>query len=270
MYTLAIDSLAHGMKRNSAGVASDEDLLALNRASDGQLAKLLSNRSLIYLKQGDAEAAVEDADACTRTDPGFEKGHLRLLAALEANGAPLGQQLAACERGLNECMTSQTLLTRKWQLKKACAAQHDAGSSQTDVDEEELVAETRRLADDLSDPRRSMAAADWGSLLAVGARGVAKDVVKAEHYLQIGSDGGEVSAQRNLGLLLLELQRPSEAALQLSKAAKLGDEQAVGILKQLAGEAEVRQTEMLAKLEALAADGDERAAAMLVDLRASS
>lgn len=68
--------------------------------------------------------------------------------------------------------------------------------------------------------------------------GRCEDFVEAEKYLRIGSDGGDISAQRNLGFLLLQLERPGEAALELSKAAEAGDEQAVEVLAQLAKEAE--------------------------------
>ena len=41
----------------------------------------------------------------------------------------------------------------------------------------------------------------------VGAYGLPRDVERAETYLTIGANGGDVSASRNLGLLLLELNR---------------------------------------------------------------
>ena len=50
-----------------------------------------------------------------------------------------------------------------------------------------------------------MAATDLGSALAVGAFGLSKDLVEAERYLRIGIEGGDVSAQRNLGLMLLDV-----------------------------------------------------------------
>merc|ERR1711912_177749 len=73
-YTMAIDVLAKGMKRDSSGVACDADLLALNKSSNGLLAELLCGRSHVYLRQNDLDAAVEDAETCTRADPYFEKG----------------------------------------------------------------------------------------------------------------------------------------------------------------------------------------------------
>mmetsp|Transcript_7222 Transcript_7222/g.20028 ORF Transcript_7222/g.20028 Transcript_7222/m.20028 type:complete len:342 (-) Transcript_7222:100-1125(-) len=263
LYTMAIDLLSKGIPRDQNGIAADADLLALNKSSSGQLAKLLSNRSLAHLKQGDAEAAAEDADACTRADPTFEKGHLRLLAALEALGAALPQQLEACDRALGACPESELLVTRKWRLKKAIAEQPRPDEAST----AEAIAEAQRLADDPSDPRRAAAAADLGSVLAAGAHGQQKDTRRAEHYLRIGAEGGEVAAQRNLGLLLLELGRPAEAAQELSRAASAGDEQAADALHQLLAETRQKEAEARAKLEELAETGDVRALEMLGEFR---
>lgn len=41
----------------------------------------------------------------------------------------------------------------------------------------------------------------------MGAYGLPRDVERAEAYLIIGADGGDITAIRNLGLLLLELNR---------------------------------------------------------------
>mmetsp|Transcript_29754 Transcript_29754/g.91595 ORF Transcript_29754/g.91595 Transcript_29754/m.91595 type:complete len:305 (-) Transcript_29754:97-1011(-) len=225
LYTMAIDLLAKGMRRDQDGAAAEADLRALNRSSGGQLAKLLSNRSMVYLRQQDVEAAIEDAETCTRADPEFEKGHMRLVAALEAAGAPLSRQLQAVEAGLVSCPGSEMLVTRKWRLKKALAAQPAPEQGEGGQPEQgPSIAETQHLADDPSDPRHIMAAADLGSVLAVGSHGLEKDVQKAERYLRVGSRGGDVGAQRNLGLLLLELRRPAEAAEELRAAAAAGDE----------------------------------------------
>ena len=70
MYTMAIASLARDLKTDN-GVASAADLYALNRESGGELAKLLSNRSLAHLKQGDASAAVEDAKKVVSSAPHY-------------------------------------------------------------------------------------------------------------------------------------------------------------------------------------------------------
>ena len=103
MYTLAVDMLVRGLETDKDGVASAADLFACNKRSNGELAKLLSNRSLANLKRGDHSAAVEDADACVKADTTVEKGHLRLVLALEASGASLQDQLEVCERGLAAC-----------------------------------------------------------------------------------------------------------------------------------------------------------------------
>jgi TPR repeat protein len=58
-----------------------------------------------------------------------------------------------------------------------------------------------------------MAATDLGSALAVGAFGLSKDLAEAERYLRIGIAGGDVSAQRNLGLMLLDIEGRLEDAV---------------------------------------------------------
>lgn len=157
MYTMAIDSLSRELKTND-GVASAADLYALNCQSGGELAKLLSNRSLAHLKQGDAAAAVEDADACVKADMTVEKGHMRLVVALEALAAPLAQQLKACEAGLAAVPQGSLLRARKQRLLKAIAAQpkekRRAAQPQDHAPQESAIEATRRVADDPTDPRR--------------------------------------------------------------------------------------------------------------------
>lgn len=271
-YTMAIDVLAKGTKIDKNGVISDVDLAALNKSSEGLLAELLCGRSHIYLRQRDFSAALEDAETCTRADPSYEKGHLRLAVAYESAGVGLALQLEACERGLEACPGSELLVTRKWRLKKAFAEQKDVqkldkSEAQTSADTWGIE-QTQRLADDSSDPRRPMAAADLGRAFAAGAHGLKKDLKAAVRYLRISVEGGDVSAQRDLGLLLLELGEPVEASEQLRMAAEAGDEDAAGALQQLVSEAQERQKEARAKLEKLAAMGDPRAQAMLAELGA--
>jgi len=266
-YTMALDSVSKGMRRDADGFASDADLMKFNASSKGHLAQLLSERSAVHLKLGDFAAAVEDADACTRADPESERGHMRLAVAYEAACSPLSVQLQACERGLDSCPGSQVLVTRKWRLKKALAEQPDAARvPEAEEDNSSRIAAARRLADDAQDPRRPMAASDLGSVLATGSHGVAKDLLQAEHYLRIASDGGDTAAQRNLGLLLIQLDRPEEAVPELSKAAEAGDEQATVVLKQILEEVEAQASEARAKLEAMARSGDARAAQMLAGM----
>lgn len=139
-----------------------------------------------------------------------------------------------------------------------------------------------------------MAATDLGSALAVGAFGLSKDLGEAERYLRIGMDGGDVSAQRNLGLMLLDVEGRFDDAVyerhpvlafalpvlthpfarlpqmaQLSGAAQAGDEQAAGKIVELQQSAKVQQEEARAMLERLANSGDERAIAMLKEFNAT-
>jgi hypothetical protein len=75
-----------------------------------------------------------------------------------------------------------------------------------------------------------------------------------------------VSAQRNLGLLLIELGRSGEAAEHLQSAAASGDPQAEATLAQLGKEAALKQSELREQLLLMAAKGDERAEEMLREL----
>lgn len=268
-YTMAIDMLAKGMARDSQGRASDEDMLALNTSSQGQLAELLSGRSHVYLRQGDVPAAVEDAETCTRAAPSFEKGHMRLAVAYEAAGAPLRLQLEACTRAVEECPGSELLVARKWRLKKALAEQaQNEPTKECSEAAEWTIEQTRRLADNASDPRRALAAVDLGRSFAAGAHGLEKDLEQAARYLRLGAQGGDVSAQRDLGLVLLDLGRPVEAAEELREAAEAGDEDAAEVLKQLGEEAKAREAEARSKLQQLAQLGDPRARQLLEELTA--
>jgi hypothetical protein len=115
LYTIAIEMArrAHPEVLASEDAAEDvraaapQSLFQLNRVSGGELAKLLSNRSHAHLKAGDHAEATADAEACVAADPTLEKGHMRLLLALEASPKPcLARQLEACERGLRACPVS--------------------------------------------------------------------------------------------------------------------------------------------------------------------
>lgn len=272
-YTMAIDVVVKGMKRDSNGVACDADLIAFNKSSNGLLSELLSGRSSVYLRQKDINAALEDAETCTRANPEYEKGHLRLAVAYESAGVSLVQQLEAIERGLESCPHSEVLVTRKWRLKKAIAEQGNvaeaAAHGSDNPSEPWGIEQTRRLANDSSDSRHAMAATDLGRSLAAGAHGLEKDLEEAARYLRIGVRGGDLSAQRDLGCLLLDLGKPVEASEHLKMAAEAGDEEAAGILQQLAAEAKERENEARAQLEKFAALGDPRAIQMLEELRAA-
>ena len=62
-----------------------------------------------HLKAGKHAEATADAEACVAADPTLEKGHMRLLLALEAAPEPcLTRQLEACERGLRACPVSSS------------------------------------------------------------------------------------------------------------------------------------------------------------------
>jgi len=267
-YTMAIDVLARGLSKDSNGRASQDDLMKLNKSSQGQLAELLSGRSNCYLRQKDLAAAIEDAETCTTADPAFEKGHLRLAVAYEAAGVPLRLQLEACLRAVDECPGSEILVARKWRLKKALAEQRQEEIAEPGETEDAWTIEkTRCLADDASDPRRCLAAVDLGRAFAAGAHGLEKDLNQALCYLRLGCEGGDVSAQRDLGLVLLELGRPVEAADELSQAAQAGDDEAAAVLTQLGEEAKAQEAEARAKLEELAQLGDPRAMRMLQEFQ---
>merc|ERR1711988_141844 len=113
-----------------------------------------------------------------------------------------------------------------------------------------------------------MAAADLGRAFAAGAHGLKKDLDAAARYLRIASQGGDISAQRDLGLVLLDMNEPVEATEQLKMAAEAGDEEAGSVLHQLVTEAEERRKEARAQLEKFAQMGDPRALEMLAELGA--
>ena len=91
----------------------------------------------------------------------------------------------------------------------------------------------------------------------------------AERYLQIGADGGDPISQRNLGHLLLQLDRAAEAADHFRAAANQGDEDAQQALAQLASEAERQAEQARFQLGILASQGDARAQQMLAQLQNS-
>lgn len=270
MYTLGIDLILKGEVKPPASAA---EWFALEAKSGGVLSALLSNRSLTLLKQEDAQAAAADAEHCTCAKPDWAKGHLRLLAALDACAAPLEERRRTCARALRACPGDRSLLEAKAALLDAGQLTEEVPSGGAVTDDEaaacaEQIAATRRIAADPADPRRAMAAGDYGSALALGAFGLQKNIAKAEAYLRLGSDGGDAGAQRNLGLLLLELDRAPEAAELLRLAADQGDEQATLTLDQLRNEAKAREEAALFKLRALASQGDPRAHMMLEQFEA--
>ena len=95
---------------------------------------------------------------------------------------------------------------------------------------------------------------------------MARNLTKAEAFLRTGSSGGDVAASRNLGLLLLELGRPEEAAAALRLAADGGDGLAMERLRELGEEADGQHAKARAQLQRMADAGDARAAAMLAEL----
>ena len=341
VFTLGVDIASRGMPRNAEGTAAPEALFECNAKSSGELCKLLCNRSMAHLKDGDLDAAVDDGQSAAHCDPTFEKAHMRLVMALEASGADPTVVRAAVERGLVSCpfgkMVSSWLdaapaatqpppphlhtppapsppaprLRRSYpdttrasapyprpsppptttaaahhhhhppsdhhQLLKTfkrVIAEADAEASSAAAAAEEKTPATqaspldaaRRIAQDPSHPQYTIAASDLGAALATGAFGADKDVEEGERYLRIGSEGGDVAAQRNLGLLLIELGRAGEAAAYLQAAAKAGDKQAEGTLAQLQNEAELKTAELKQRLVLMAAAGDVRAEEMLKEL----
>jgi hypothetical protein len=271
MFTLGIDLILQGKEPKDAAAWFSADA-----ASAGVLHLLLSNRSLAFLKVGDAAGAADDAEHACAAKPDFAKGHLRLLAALAAMPEDTVEaRRKACLRGIRACPSSKELRDAKanLDLEKHTSSGGKGGEAAATTDEDaeasaQLVA-TRKIADDPSDPRRAMAAGDVGSAFAVGAYSLPKDVALAQRYLRIGAAGGDAGSQRCLGLLLLEEGgAPEEAAEFLSAAAQQGDEQAADVLAQLGKEADEKRKAAMFKLRALASGGDLRAKEMLVQLEA--
>eukprot|EP00967_Tisochrysis_lutea_P104676 scaffold159066_cov28-Tisochrysis_lutea.AAC.2 len=288
MYTLGLDLL---VGRKSTEELSASEWFSLDQSSEGVLSALLANRSFALLSQGDAAAAVDDAEHCCHARPGWAKAHLRLVAALQKGDAPHTQVLAALRRGLRACPTSMQLKEglAKLQAQLELDAMAERGAARASgktvvgesakkshyeddqVDEAAVMAMqlemTRRVADDLSDPRRFIAAGDLGAALALGAHGVEQDCVSAETYLRLAADGGDVASMRNLGHLLLRLQRPAEAAREFRRAASAGDEDSAINLRSLEEEANRASLAARKQLERLAFSGNERAMSMLDELR---
>ena len=128
------------------------------------------------------------------------------------------------------------------------------------------LANTKLIADDVNDSRRGMAAGDYGSYLAVGTKEVKKDVVLAEKYLLIGAELNDIASIRNLAFLYLDLNRVEDCMKYLNMGSELGDEECTASLKTIVKESETKKEEMIAKLRIFAAQGDERAIAMLKEL----
>jgi len=258
MYTLGVD-----MVLGDHATAESIDWYELDRKSDGGglLHALLSNRSLAHYKQKDFAAAIDDAERCVQACPDFARGHIRLLSALKAERKPLQEQREACSRGLRACPSCEELQQANIEL---------AGDSSSVNDDEEVakvMEVTRRIANDPRDPKHAMAAGDLGSALAVGAHGEEQNLVEAEKFLRIGAKGGDAASQRNLGLLLLDLQQAGEAAQHLQAAATQGDDHAAEVLTALRKEAEQKAAAARFQLSLLASQGDERAKAMLEQLQ---
>ena len=104
LFTLGIDAASRGMPRDADGHAESPAALSeANDQSDGQLLKLLCNRSMCHLRASppDVDAAIADGQAAVHADRTCEKAHMRLVMALEASGAEAAPQVrAALQRGL--------------------------------------------------------------------------------------------------------------------------------------------------------------------------
>ena len=266
MFTLGIDMITGSEPPTDAA-----GWFALDVKSKGMLHLLCSNRALAHLNLGDTSAAAQDAESCCQARPGFAKGHHRLLAALTAAGAPLEDRREACARGRRACPTSSELSDAQVVLdEEAGVGPGEATGAAEAAALAAQLASTRLIADDPSHGQHAIAAGDLGSALALGAYGVSKDLDEAERYLRIGADGGDVGAQRNLGMLLLQSERAAEAAGYLRMAHGQGDEEAGSTLDALRREADALREQAVFKLKALAANGDARAKAMLEQLEAES
>ena len=263
MFTLGIDMIVGPTEPKEPG-----DWYGLDMRSKGVLHPLLSNRSLAQLHLKDYAAACEDADLCCMARPDFAKGHLRLLAALKANEAPLEERQQACRRGLRACPQCKELLDAKVALDaEGCVDPSQMASEDEALALAAQLRATKLIADDPSDPRAPMAAGDYGSALALGAHGVAKDLSEAERYLRLGAEGGDAGSARALGMLLIQQDEPAQAAEYLRIAALAGDEDAIDALTDLKNEADSQRKEAIFKLKALADKGDERAKAKLAELK---
>ena len=264
MFTVAIDMITDSSPPSDAA-----GWFALDVKSKGVLHVLCSNRSLAHLNLGDTSAATQDAEACCQARPGFAKGHQRLLAALAAAAAPLEERREACARGRRACPTSTELSDAQAALdaEAGVGPEEAIGAAEAAALAAQL-ASTRLIADDPSHGQHAIAAGDLGSALALGAYGEVKDLVEAERYLRIGAEGGDVGAQRNLGMLLLQSERAAEAATYLRLAHGQGDEEAGATLDALRREADGLREQAIFKLRALATNGDARARAMLEQFEA--
>lgn len=240
-YTMAIDKLAKGLERDEAGFVDDASLARMEKSARTELAKLLAGRAQVYLAQGDIAAAEEDAATSTRADILLEDGHLALLAVFKQAGAPARGQLQVVERGLDSCPVSEALVQAKWRLKKELSLQPPQAEEEVDSTTNSAAVLGRNFAEP----------------------GPGQDLHRAQQLLQLAAGAGDIDACRRLGVVLLELQRPEEAAKFLAQAAESGDLDAAEILQRLGEEAQKQQAEAQAKLEALAAQGDLRAQAML-------
>jgi hypothetical protein len=273
LFTLGIDMASSGLARDDDGNAASAAALAkANAKSGGELLKLLCNRSMCHLKAApaDCDAAIADAQSAAHADPSFEKAHMRLVMALQAKGAAPALVRAALQRGMEHCPFGKMLLLTYTRLGGAAAApasaSASAGAAAAAAADASPLAAARAAAADPAHPQHVVACADLGAALATGAFGAAKDAAAAERLLRAGAAGGDVGAQRNLGLLLLELRRAGEAAPFLHQAAEGGDAQAQATLSQLGQEAAAKQKQMHEKLVMMAAAGDTRAVEMLREL----
>ena len=279
MYTLAIDLLLENAT-SIAAPATDEtstedtyDWVALDAKSGGLLHILLSNRSFTHFRCNDYLAAAEDAENCVQCAPSFIKGWLRLLAAISAgieetnhHAQSVTDRARIITRGLRANPGSKPLTLAREALVKEASVEVVLA---VEADEAKKLLEqlrmTKEVADDRNDPRHVMAAGDYGSALAVGAHGLEKDVVEAEKYLKIGSEGGDAASAKNYGHLLLKLDRAGEASAQFAHAAELGDPEAEETLRSLGVEADVQREEAMNKLRKLAEAGHPQAVQMLKD-----
>lgn len=255
MYTLAIDMATRGIERDENGFASPGDLYQCDLNVNGELSKLLANRSLAHLKLKDFCASLEDAEASIQALPTYEKGHLRVLAAMEAMNEVAAEpsskttvsdhglrffsnveKLNVVKRGLDACPDANYLSMKLGRLE--CLVKADQNTLLTSSNAPIVVEEktnndtstnapitdktnhsssssssssildaTMKAANNNKDPRYVIACADLGASYACGAYGLRKDVELAEKYLLVGAEGGDVTARRNLGLLLLELKK---------------------------------------------------------------
>ncbi|GMI38326.1 hypothetical protein TeGR_g2914 [Tetraparma gracilis] len=265
-YTLALDQLLPGSAIDSLTQQSSValDLSPPPPHARHLLSQLLSNRSLAFLKLSDHAAAGSDAQLCTWARPGWPKGHLRLLAALDAKGASVDERRTAARNALLACPGDKELEAKE--MGYALLESETCGVAGAGGGAEEGIRQAMSIAADGKDARQGMACGDVGSAYAAGAFGLSKDEARAEEFLRRGLALGDGASARVLGQLMLGRGEVEGAAEMLARGAGMGDEGAAEILGGMDEEAKEKRRQAILQLKVMAEGGDERARGMLEEL----